>query len=188
MRNTDPDIDNNSPLELDLTLDAYEKKYNSKFIYDEHLFYVILEKKQPIYINEQINDIIEKYRSGMSLEKIMTMYRLTEEVANIFYDFIIQNNILNYTSDMVIIVPITSKCKKQLPTHYILTNDKYPFLNFTHNTVLCECIRSLSKKRLGKLIGQIQTDDLNNILKTNEYVFKIANKISKERRVYEWME
>ena len=101
---------------------------------------------------------------------------------------VIQNNILNYTSDMVIIVPITSKCKKQLPTHYILSNIKYPFLNFTSNTVLCECIRSLSKKRLGKLIGQIQSDDLNNILKTNEYVYKIANKITKERRTYEWME
>lgn len=101
---------------------------------------------------------------------------------------VIQNNILNYTSDMVIIVPITSKCKKQLPTHYILTKEKYPFLNFDYNTVLCECIRSLSKKRLGKLIGQIQNDDLDKILKTNDYVYKIANKITKERRTYEWME
>lgn len=101
---------------------------------------------------------------------------------------IIQNNILNYTSDIVIIVPITSKRKKRLPTHYILTNDKYPFLNFDENTVLCECIRSLSKKRLGKLVGQIDANDLTEILKTNEYAYKNANKIIKERRVYEWME
>lgn len=101
---------------------------------------------------------------------------------------IIQNNILNYTSDVVIVVPITSKRKKRLPTHYILTNRKYPFLNFDENTVLCECIRSLSKKRLGKLVGQIDVDDLQEILRTNEYAYKNANKITRERRIYEWLE
>ena len=101
---------------------------------------------------------------------------------------VIQNNILNATSDVVIIVPITSKRKKKLPTHYILTNQKYPFLNFCENTVLCECIRSLSKKRLGKLVGQIEESDLKEILKTNEYAYRNANKVIKERRTYEWME
>jgi mRNA interferase MazF len=99
---------------------------------------------------------------------------------------IIQNNILNSTSDVVIIVPITSKRKKQLPTHYVLSNAKYPFLNFIENTVLCECIRSLSKKRLGKFIGQIENDDLEQILKIKEYAYKNANKITKERRICEW--
>ena len=78
--------------------------------------------------------------------------------------------------------------KKRLPTHYILTNRKYPFLNFDENTVLCECIRSLSKKRLGKLVGQIDVDDLQEILRTNEYAYKNANKITRERRIYEWLE
>lgn len=102
---------------------------------------------------------------------------------------VIQNNILNYTSDVIIVVPITSKRKKSLPTHYLLTNQKYPFLNFDENTVLCECIRSLSKKRLGKLVGQIEIDDLNQILKVKEYAYKNANKITKEgRTIGEWME
>ena len=42
-------------------------------------------REELIYSNNKtrdINDIIEKYRSGMSLEKIMTMYRLTEEQFN----------------------------------------------------------------------------------------------------------
>ena len=98
---------------------------------------------------------------------------------------VIQNNILNATSNIVIIVPITSKRKKKLPTHYVLTNMKYPFL-IGENTVLCECIRSLSVKRLGKLVGQIEDDDLEAILKTNEYAYKNANKITKERKVHEW--
>lgn len=100
---------------------------------------------------------------------------------------VIQNNILNATSEVIIVVPITSKRKKFLPTHYILTNQKYNFLSFGENTVLCECIRSLSKKRLGKLLGQIEQDDLEQILKTQEYAYKNANKISRERRVNEWL-
>lgn len=102
---------------------------------------------------------------------------------------VIQNNILNYTSNIIIVIPITSKKKKYLPTHYILTNTKYPFLNFNENTVLCECIRSISKKRLGKLVGQIDTEDLNNILRTKEYAYKNANKLIKEKGVMcKWME
>ena len=98
---------------------------------------------------------------------------------------VIQNNILNATSEVIIVVPITSKRKKSLPTHYIFKNDKYDFL-FGENTVLCECVRSLSKKRLGKFVGQIEQDDLEEVLKTQEYAYKNANKITKERRVNEW--
>lgn len=101
---------------------------------------------------------------------------------------VIQNNILNATSEVTIVVPITSKRKKFLPTHYILTNEKYDFLTFGKHTVLCECIRSLSKARLGKLVGQIDNDDLEEILKTNEYTYKNAKRISKERRKCEWLE
>jgi mRNA interferase MazF len=101
---------------------------------------------------------------------------------------VIQNNILNKTSDIVIVVPITSKHKKHLPTHCVLKQEKYPFMLFKENTILCECIRAISKKRLSKLIGQIDNDDLNNILTIKEYAYKNANKITKERRVYEWLE
>ena len=89
---------------------------------------------------------------------------------------IIQNNILNETSDVVIVLPITSKAKKKLPTHYMLTSNKYPFLNFKNNTVLCECIRSLSKKRLGKMIGEIERADLEKILFIKEYAYFIEER------------
>lgn len=101
---------------------------------------------------------------------------------------VIQNNILNATSEIVIVLPITSKRKKSLPTHYVLTNQKYNYLTFNENTVLCECIRSISKKRLGKLLGQIEQTDLEAILEIKEYAYKNANKIFKERRVFSWME
>ena len=101
---------------------------------------------------------------------------------------VIQNNILNAISEVIIVLPITSKRKKSLPTHYILTNQKYNYLTFNENTVLCECIRSLSKKRLGKLLGQIEQTDLEAILEIKEYAYKNANKIFKERRNKIWME
>lgn len=102
---------------------------------------------------------------------------------------VIQNNILNLTSEVIIVIPITSKKKKYLPTHYILTNTKYDFLEFKENTVLCECIRSISKKRMGKLVGQIDNEDLQNILVAkeyaylNEYACNNTKKNIKERKV-----
>lgn len=84
---------------------------------------------------------------------------------------IVQNNILNETSDVTIVLPITSRLKKEMPTHYKLKSEDYPFLMTGRNTVLCECIRCISKKRIGKLIGTIDERDLNNILKVKEYAY-----------------
>lgn len=87
---------------------------------------------------------------------------------------IIQNNILNITSGLVIVVPLTSRKKKYLPTHYILTKEKYDFLTFDYNVVLCEQMRCLSKKRIGKRIGQLTQEDLEKLLKIKENVFCIV--------------
>lgn len=84
---------------------------------------------------------------------------------------ILQLDVLNKTSKNVIIVPITSKSKKDLPTHVILTKEQYPFLHYRTNTVLCENIRSLSKDRLEKCIGQISTEDFDKIMDAMQYAF-----------------
>lgn len=84
---------------------------------------------------------------------------------------VIQLDILNRTSSNVIIVPITSRPKKKLPTHIILDKENYDFLFYKYNTVLCENIRSISKDRLGKLIGRITDSDLKKILKAKDYAF-----------------
>ena len=84
---------------------------------------------------------------------------------------IIQLNILNKTSKNVIVVPITSQRKKALPTHLVLNQKDYQFLNCKTNTVLCENIRSISKSRLKKYLGAINEDDLARILKIKEYAF-----------------
>lgn len=84
---------------------------------------------------------------------------------------IIQIDILNKTSKNVIIVPITSRHKKSLPTHVELGENKYGFLKCKHNTVLCENIRSISKERLKKYIGTIDKEDLSAILEAKEYAY-----------------
>lgn len=84
---------------------------------------------------------------------------------------IIQVDVLNRTSKNVIIVPITSRRKKSLPTHVELLRSDYPFLDYAVNTVLCENIRSVSKSRLSKRLGIISQEDLLKVLKAKEYAF-----------------
>ena len=76
---------------------------------------------------------------------------------------IISNDLGNVNSDTIIVLPITSKKKKDLPIHYILYKDIYPFFKDEENTVLTEQIRCVSKKKLHKKMGQISVEDFNNV-------------------------
>lgn len=77
---------------------------------------------------------------------------------------IISNDLGNINSDTIIVLPITSKKKKDLPIHYILYKNIYPFFKDEENTVLTEQIRCVSKKKLHKKMGQISVEDFNNIV------------------------
>ena len=86
---------------------------------------------------------------------------------------VIQNDILNETSDVTIVLPITSRIKKEMPTHYELDTKDYPFLITKRNTILCEHIRCISKNRVGKLIGKLNKSDLENVLEIKEYAYRV---------------
>ncbi len=75
---------------------------------------------------------------------------------------IIQNNTGNHYSPTVICVPLTSKCKKQMPTHYTLTKMEYEFLTYD-SIVLCEQIKTISKRRLSHRIGMVGKDDMKMV-------------------------
>ena len=77
---------------------------------------------------------------------------------------IISNDLGNINSDTIIVLPITSKKKKDLPIHYILYKNVYPFFKDEENTVLTEQVRCVSKKKLHKKMGQISVEDFNNIV------------------------
>ena len=85
---------------------------------------------------------------------------------------IISNDLGNVNSDTIIVLPITSKKKKDLPIHYILYKDIYPFFKDEENTVLTEQIRCVSKKKLHKKMGQISVEDFNNIVMILNVNFK----------------
>lgn len=84
------------------------------------------------------------------------------EQAGIRPVLIIQNNVGNHYSPTIICVPLTSKIKKDIPTHYTVTKEKYHFL--THDsTILCEQIKTISKRRLSHKIGMLSKQDMQNI-------------------------
>ena len=76
---------------------------------------------------------------------------------------IMQNDVGNYFSPTVTIVPLTSKDKKPgQPTHYRLDMKKYPFLT-SSSTALCESPRTLDKRLLKKYLGRIDKADLAKV-------------------------
>ncbi|MGL4362020.1 MAG: type II toxin-antitoxin system PemK/MazF family toxin [Cellulosilyticaceae bacterium] len=84
------------------------------------------------------------------------------EQAGIRPVLIIQNNTGNHYSPTVICVPLTSKSKKEIPTHYTITKDNYLFLTYD-STILCEQIKTISKKRLSHKIGIVTKEDMQHI-------------------------
>lgn len=70
---------------------------------------------------------------------------------------IVSNNKNNQHSDILTAVPLTTKYKKYMPTHYhILVNGK-------ENTVLAEQITCISKNNIIDYIDTIEDDDLHKV-------------------------
>lgn len=80
---------------------------------------------------------------------------------------IVQNDIGNEFSKTTIIVPLTKRNKKEIPTHYLLKKDEYSFLEYD-SLVLGEQIRCIDSKarNLERKIGEINEKDLKEIINT----------------------
>ena len=74
---------------------------------------------------------------------------------------IIQNNMGNKYSKTVIVLPITSKVKKDLPTHVKISGNNYGLEK--DSVILVEQIRTLDKTRLKERIGRIDKNVLDEI-------------------------
>lgn len=88
---------------------------------------------------------------------------------------IIQNDWGNECSPTTIILPITSKNKNILPTHYVLKKKDYPSLSFEYNIVLAEQIRCIDKKRLERKICTITKEDIIKIIEIINKNFILAD-------------
>lgn len=77
---------------------------------------------------------------------------------------IISNNKANKFSPNVIAVPLTSKNKKDMPTHYALQPSKVNGLKVT-STILAEQILTVSKNAIKRIIGVVEDQHIDNVNK-----------------------
>lgn len=80
-------------------------------------------------------------------------------------------DIRNNSSNNVVVFPLTHAIKKSQPTHYILYSSEYDFLSYDESIVECEEIRSVSKGRLQRYLGQISKEDFEKILECEKFIF-----------------
>lgn len=74
---------------------------------------------------------------------------------------IVSNDIGNYYSGIVTVMPLTSKNKKNLPTHMKITpNDTNGLRN--ESTILGEQITTINQNQLGYRIGRLTDNELKN--------------------------
>ena len=85
---------------------------------------------------------------------------------------VLSTNALNEHRNNVIIAPITKAMKKYMINHYHLLKSDYGNFTYEDNTILLECIRDISKKRLDRKLCEIKKEDLDEILKLVDYNFK----------------
>lgn len=67
-------------------------------------------------------------------------------------------------SPTVQVVPVTSREKIGLPTHYVLYQKDYPEFNSETNLALCEQITTIDKAKLGLKITSLSYYDLYNLI------------------------
>lgn len=69
---------------------------------------------------------------------------------------IVQNDIGNFYSEAIIVVPLTTSQKKELPTHVVIGQEE----GLTErSTVLCEQITTISLYQLEEKIGEVVVED-----------------------------
>ena len=85
---------------------------------------------------------------------------------------ILSTNSLNKNRESIIVVPITSKDKKSMVTHYTLNKSDYPCLLYDENIVLLENISDVSIWRLGRKLGKLNKEDLAKLIEMSQYIFK----------------
>lgn len=77
---------------------------------------------------------------------------------------IVQNDRGNKYSPTTIIVSLTSSnTKSSIPTHVTIHKNELTGLK-TESTALCEQITTIDKARIGKRIGNVDKETLNNVL------------------------
>lgn len=88
---------------------------------------------------------------------------------------IMQNDIGNKFSKTVIVIPITSKTKTELPTHVKIGKGECGLKK--ESIILSEQIMTIDKSRLSKKIGKISDELMEDITKAVEISIGLRGKI-----------
>lgn len=96
---------------------------------------------------------------------------------------IVSNDRINSSSTNIKIIPLSKTLKTKtitkrgrtqtvpkIRTHYFLTRERYPFLTYK-SAAMAEGITTVSKIRLGKHLGNLESEDLNKIMSRLKWVF-----------------
>ncbi|NLK23267.1 MAG: type II toxin-antitoxin system PemK/MazF family toxin [Clostridiales bacterium] len=87
---------------------------------------------------------------------------------------VVQNDIGNKYSPTTIVVPITAKKKKVMPTHYELSCDDYCCLKY-NSTILAEQIVTISKEQIFDVLGHLNKKDSNELNKILNVSINLSN-------------
>ena len=72
------------------------------------------------------------------------------------YCIVVSNNTGNIYSPTIMVVPCTTKKKKNLPTHFNIMLDKT-------STVLCENILTIDKTQMERYYGRLSAEELTEL-------------------------
>lgn len=98
------------------------------------------------------------------------------EQAGIRPVLIIQNDVGNKFSNTVIVLPITSKNKSNIPTHVNIQGFKYGLEK--NSVILAEQVRTLDKRRLKQKISSLDDNTLEKVKKAIEISLGIRGRLN----------
>lgn len=75
---------------------------------------------------------------------------------------VVSNDIGNKYSETILVCPLTTKEKKEMPTHYVLWPDRTNGIT-EKSTVLCEQIMTINKKNIIGYVGKVSFDHMLRI-------------------------
>lgn len=98
---------------------------------------------------------------------------------------IIQNNVGNKFSSTVIVLPITSKIKNNIPTHVYIQGIKYGLEK--DSVILAEQVRTLDKKRLKQKVGCLDYLTLERVRRAIEISLGIRGILNWEEDIMKYI-
>lgn len=90
---------------------------------------------------------------------------------------VIQNDIGNKFSTTTIVVPITGRSKKEIPTHHELYKKDYKCLK-CNSTILAEQVLTISKGQILEVIGKLRDEDSEKLDGILSVSINLNNRVS----------